>query len=88
MEASPYLVALIPEDATNVLTTFTHKENPVWEQGEFRFCKVEEGEYTLKIFDNYTEEGFDPLTSTPLYTHPDEIEVEDGDVDLGTIVVD
>jgi hypothetical protein len=88
MEASPYLVALISEDATNVLTTFTHKENPKWEQGEFRFCKVEEGEYTLKIFDNYTEEGFDPLTSDPLYTHPGEIEVEDGDVDLGTIVVE
>lgn len=90
-EATPYLVALIPEgteDATDVLTTFTHKENPKWEQGEFRFCKVEPGEYTLKIYDNYTEEGFNPLTSTPLYTYPDEIEVENSDVDLGTIVIE
>ncbi|MFO7882675.1 MAG: DUF4382 domain-containing protein, partial [Kosmotogaceae bacterium] len=87
MEASPYLVALIPEDATNVLTTFTHKENPVWEQGEFRFCKVEPGEYTLQIYDNYTEEGFDTLTSTPLYTYPEDIVVENSDVDLGTMVV-
>ncbi|MEA2066983.1 MAG: DUF4382 domain-containing protein [Thermotogota bacterium] len=91
MEASPYLVALLPEDtedSTKVLTTFTHKENPKWEQGEFRFCKVKEGEYTLKIFDNYTEEGFDTLTSTALYTHPEDIEVEDGDVNLGTIKIE
>ncbi|MFO7881966.1 MAG: DUF4382 domain-containing protein, partial [Kosmotogaceae bacterium] len=89
-EASPYLVALIPEEteeATEVLTTFTHKENPKWEQGEFRFCKVEPGEYTLQIYDNYTETGFDTHTSTPLYTYPEDIVVENSDVDLGTMVV-
>lgn len=87
-EASPLLVALVPEEIGDTLLTFTHTDTPKWEKGEFRFCKVAPGSYTLKFFDNYTDEGFDVDTSAPLYTYPESVVVVDRDLSLGTIVLE
>lgn len=84
---STLLAILVPESGGDTLATFTHKATPNWEFGEFRFCKVYPGVYTLKFFDDYTAENFDPNTSVPLYELPERIVVSDGDVELGEIVV-
>ena len=59
--ATPMLVALFPEnDDDEVLTTFTHRENSKWKNGEFRFPKVEAGSYILKVYDDYyTDDDLD-----------------------------
>lgn len=73
--ATPMLVALFPEgddyDDEDVLTTFTHRENPKWENGEFRFPKVEAGDYILKLYDDYytdDDTDFDIEDLTPVAT--------------------
>ncbi len=82
----PLLVALFPEGNGEALTTFTHIDNPIWEEGEFRFCKVGPGEYRLEFFDNYREEGFSVDESESRYQSLS-VTVADKDVDLGTIVL-
>ncbi|MCD6159546.1 MAG: hypothetical protein J7J09_02850, partial [Kosmotoga sp.] len=59
--ATPMLVALFPEnDDGEALTTFTHRKNPKWGNGEFRFPKVEAGSYILKVYDDYyTDDDLD-----------------------------
>ncbi|WP_053001285.1 DUF4382 domain-containing protein [Kosmotoga pacifica] len=69
--ATQLLVALFPEEDSEILTTFTHHENAKWDEGEFRFPKVESGEYILKVFDDYyTDDAtdFDITTLTPIAT--------------------
>ncbi|CCU83957.1 MULTISPECIES: DUF4382 domain-containing protein [Mesotoga] len=82
----PLLVALFPESGGEALTTFTHEDNPIWDQGEFRFCKVVSGDYRIEFFDNYTDEGFSIDESESRY-QPLFVTVVDRDVDLGTIVL-
>lgn len=72
-----YLVALIPDiasDEATVLTTFTHMESQDWNTGDFRFPKVGNGDYTIKVFDKETytatDPVFDPVVSIPLTTLP------------------
>ncbi|WP_292593431.1 MULTISPECIES: DUF4382 domain-containing protein [unclassified Mesotoga] len=82
----PLLAALFPEVDGEALTTFTHIDNPIWEEGEFRFCKVGPGEYRLEFFDNYMDEGFSVDESESRYQSLS-VTVVDKDVDLGTIVL-
>ncbi|MBN2253524.1 MAG: DUF4382 domain-containing protein [Kosmotogaceae bacterium] len=82
----PLLAALFPEGDGEALTTFTHIDNPIWEEGEFRFCKVGPGEYRLEFFDNYMDEGFSVDESESRYQSLS-VTVVDKDVDLGTIVL-
>jgi hypothetical protein len=87
-DPAPLLCALVPVGSGDALTTFTHKENPVWQEGEFRFCKVAPGSYTLKFFDNYLDDDFDLEESMPLFVYPSEIVVVDRDLSLGTIIIE
>ncbi|WP_292590076.1 DUF4382 domain-containing protein [Mesotoga sp. UBA5557] len=82
----PLLAALFPEGDGEALTTFTHIDNPIWEEGGFRFCKVGPGEYRLEFFDNYMDEGFSVDESESRYQSLS-VTVVDKDVDLGTIVL-
>ncbi len=87
-----YLIALenvVTDDSTKtILTTFTHNENPVWEDGEFRFLKVSSGDYFLKIFSReiYELENFDVINNDP--TQEVELKIENSDIDLGTINIE
>ena len=72
-----YLVALVPEivvESTVIPTTFTHMESENWNTGDFRFPKIENGNYELRVFDENTytatETAFDPTTSIPVAVKP------------------
>jgi len=85
--ATPMLVALFTEsdDDDEVLTTFTHRENPKWENGEFRFPKVKAGDYILKVYnDYYTDDAseFDIEDLTPVATRSITVPVGHIEIDL------
>ncbi|ACR80123.1 MULTISPECIES: DUF4382 domain-containing protein [Kosmotoga] len=77
------------EDENEVLATFTHKECTKWEEGEFKFKKVEDGKYMLYVYDYsvYSQEDFDVAASTTeaIFVYPEIIEVNGEDIDLGEI---
>ena len=87
-----YLLALesieTVDSTCSILTTFTHNENPVWEEGEFRFLKVSSGDYMLKIFNKeiYNLENFNVEEDEP--DMEIEIQLENSDLDLGTINIE
>lgn len=81
------------EDENEILATFTHKYcEGKWEEGEFKFKKVEDGEYMLYVYDYsvYSQEDFDVAASTTeaIYVYPEIIEVDGEDIDLGEINVE
>lgn len=79
-----YLVALVPDiitDTATVLTTFTHLETENWNNGDFRFPKVNNGDYVIKVFDKETftatDPIFDPVVSNPIATSAITVNGED-----------
>lgn len=81
------LVALFETGQSSpTAVTLTHNQSRNWEDGEFKICKVQPGQYLLKIYTEWQssedpDHVFDTRTAT-------EISVRvTGDIDLGNIVI-
>lgn len=84
------LVALFDTaESTVVAATFTHQNSGKWQAGEFKLCKIEPGEYEIKVFLKETYQNWsdpnDVLTATPDATEV--VTVDYKEVDVGDIVV-
>lgn len=89
---SIYLLALgdfeNEENAETIFTTFTHCESNKWIEGEFRFPKIPQGDYILRIFnkDVYGLENFDILNDIPVKEI--DVQMENADLNLGNIYIE
>jgi len=82
------LVALFETDQPSpTAVTLTHKKSNKWEEGEFRFCKVQPGTYDLKVYIDW-QSSQDP--DNIFHTEPAtriQVNVTRQDVNLGDIPI-
>ncbi|MEN3008834.1 DUF4382 domain-containing protein [Pseudothermotoga sp.] len=73
--------------ASPTAVTLTHKGSANWQEGEFKFCKVQPGQYTLKIYTEWrSSEDPNHILSTPVATEIS-VNVNNQNVDLGNITI-
>lgn len=82
------LVALFETDQTSpTAVTLTHEQSRSWEDGEFKLCKVQPGQYLLKIYTEWqSSEDLDYIFNTQAATEIG-VRVIDRDIDLGDIAI-
>jgi len=83
------LVALFDtNESTVVAATFTHRDSNKWQAGEFKFCKIEPGDYEIRVFLKETYQNWSNssgvLTATPDATKA--VTVDYKEVNVGDIV--
>lgn len=82
------LVALFETGQSSpTAVTLTHKQSRNWETGQFKLCKVQPGQYLLKIYTDWqsSEDPNDIFTTSPATEIS--VGVIDRDIDLGDIMI-
>lgn len=82
------LVALFETGQSSpTAVTLTHKQSRNWETGQFKLCKVQPGQYLLKIYTDWqsSEDPNNIFTTSP--TTEISVGVIDRDIDLGDIMI-